>query len=174
MILRQSLVRPVVLGSRSSKFFRFSVEIRACGVGILRSLYANVAPGGPFMMRQRLQRFLPIVLVALVVQIFAPIGASWAAAAAVGDPLRLGEICHSEAVSIPQQDDQNGDPRVHESYCWLCCAAQAGASLDTPKLATVAVPYRAAAPVAWCDQATGPARELSGSNAQARAPPPLM
>jgi len=38
-------------------------------------------------MRKRLRNFLPIVLLALVVQIFAPIGACWAASIAASDPL---------------------------------------------------------------------------------------
>jgi hypothetical protein len=126
------------------------------------------------MKRHRLPRFLPIVLIALLVQIWAPIGASWAVAAAAGDPLRSVEICHSEPVSIPLQDDQSGDPRVHESFCWICCAAQAGASFDTPKLVVVVAPYRGAAPVAWREQVSGPARARLCSNAQARGPPLWM
>ena len=38
-------------------------------------------------MRRRFQKYLPIVLVALMVQIFAPIGACWAAAVVASDPL---------------------------------------------------------------------------------------
>ena len=57
---------------------------------------------GPFiwqaLMRQRLQAFLPIVLIALMVQILAPIGAAWAAALVKADPLRGVEICHSQPV----------------------------------------------------------------------------
>ena len=40
-----------------------------------------------FAMRRRLNNFLPIVLIALLVQIFAPIGACWAASIAASDPL---------------------------------------------------------------------------------------
>ncbi len=37
-------------------------------------------------MRRRLRKFFPIVLIALTVQIFAPIGACWAASIAASDP----------------------------------------------------------------------------------------
>ena len=48
-------------------------------------------------MRRRLKNFLPIVLIALVVQIFAPIGACWAASIAASDPLAAAVICHGNA-----------------------------------------------------------------------------
>jgi hypothetical protein len=38
-------------------------------------------------MRSRLQKFLPVVLIALAVQVLAPIAACWAAAIAMSDPL---------------------------------------------------------------------------------------
>ena len=44
-------------------------------------------------MRKRLKNFLPIVLIALLVQIFAPIGACWAASIAASDPLAGAVIC---------------------------------------------------------------------------------
>ena len=47
------------------------------------------------LMRRRLQKFLPIVLLALMVQILAPIGACWAAAVAVSDPLGSAVIWRS-------------------------------------------------------------------------------
>ena len=43
-------------------------------------------------MRRRYHKYLPIVLIALMVQIFAPIGACWAAAVAVSDPLAAASI----------------------------------------------------------------------------------
>ena len=41
-------------------------------------------------MRARLQKFLPIVLLALAMQVLAPIAACWAAGQAVADPLGAG------------------------------------------------------------------------------------
>ena len=79
-------------------------------------------------MRARLQKFLPIVLLALVMQVLAPIAACWAAGQAVADPLAAGVICHS----VSEQggpNDQTGSPTAHAGACALCCLAQANASL---------------------------------------------
>ena len=125
-------------------------------------------------MRRRLQKYLPIVLIALTVQILAPIAASWAAAMAVADPIGAAEICHSLPASDQAQGDQGADPRAHDGACPICCVAQASASLDTPQAVVVALPYRAVASVVWHDQAFAPARSSIGSNAQARGPPLSM
>ena len=120
-------------------------------------------------MRRRFQKFLPIILIALVVQILAPIGATWAAAIAAGDPLNAAPICHGGQGGVPTHDDQNG--RAHDGACSVCCAAQAGASLDTPKAVAAAVPYRAAARVSWRDEAASLLPVRASSHAQARGPP---
>jgi hypothetical protein len=122
-------------------------------------------------MRERFQRFLPIILIALVVQILAPVGATWAAAIAAGDPLSAAPICHGGEGGLPAQSDPNG--RAHDGVCSVCCAAQAGASLDTPKAATVAVPYRVVARVIWRDESVDFLPVRAGSHAQARAPPTI-
>lgn len=49
-------------------------------------------------MRRRLQFYLPVFLLALMAQIFAPIGASWMSAAGLSDPFAAfggSAICHS-------------------------------------------------------------------------------
>lgn len=123
-------------------------------------------------MRRRFQRYLPIVLIALMVQIFAPIGACWAAAVAVSDPLATAEICHDSGTAAGQTGDQSGgEHREHGSACAICCLASAGASIDAPTLAAVSHPYRATARVIWHEQAADLAAFRTGSNAQARAPP---
>jgi len=122
-------------------------------------------------MRRRLQKYLPIALIALMVQIFAPIGASWAAAIAASDPLRTAEICHDSASAGDQQDNQTGQHNEHGNACALCCLASASASIDTPNIEVLAVPYRETAHVAWHDQTVDVAGSRTGSNAQARAPP---
>jgi hypothetical protein len=125
-------------------------------------------------MRRRLQKFLPVVLLALVVQVLAPIGASWAAALGASDPLQAAGICHSGAAGPAQDGVPDNGPGPHSAACGVCCLVQASAALAAPKVATVATPYRMAAPVVWLDQATEPARSFVGSNAQARAPPLSM
>jgi len=122
-------------------------------------------------MRQKFRRFLPAFLIALTVQILAPIGATWAAAITASDPLSGALICHGNQQGIASDDEQNGGGRAHDGACSLCCAAQAGASLDSPQPATVAVPYRVAARIIWRDAAPSSMSARVGSHAQARAPP---
>src|ERR1700736_5889627 len=101
------------------------------------------------LMRRRLQKFLPIVLVALVVQILAPIAACWAAGIAASDPLGSAFICHDNAASAPSQSDQGGDRRAHNGACAICCFAQAAAAIDTPRQAAVAAPHNEPEHVVW-------------------------
>jgi hypothetical protein len=120
-------------------------------------------------MRQRLQKYLPIVLIALMVQILAPVAACWAAAIAASDPLRISEICHDSGSGVPgQPGDQSNE---HGGGCAVCCLASASASLDTPMPVAFSVPYRATAGVVWHEQSADLSTFRVGSNAQARAPP---
>ena len=122
-------------------------------------------------MRRRLEKFLPIVLIAVMVQILAPIGACWAAAIAASDPLQA-EICHTD-LGQGGTSDQSGQHHAHDGACAICCAAHAGAALDTPQFAAVPAPLRAAALIVWRDRANDLPWARIGSNAQARAPPHL-
>jgi hypothetical protein len=123
-------------------------------------------------MRRRLTKFLPIVMIALMVQIFAPIAACWAAAITASDPLGTATICRDTSGAADQQGGQGVPQHQHGAACSLCCLAGTGAGLDTPKLTVLASPQRAIVPVAWCDrQANNVAAFRTGSNAQARAPP---
>jgi Protein of unknown function (DUF2946) len=120
-------------------------------------------------MRRRFQKFLPIILIALVVQILAPVGATFAAAIAASDPLSAAPICHGGEGGLPTHGDPNG--RAHDGVCSVCCAAQAGASPDTPKAAISPVPTRVAARIIWRDESVDLPPARAGSNSQARAPP---
>ena len=120
-------------------------------------------------MRQRLRGFFPILLIALMVQILAPIGATWTAAVAASDPLRGLEICHSDPSGAPASDDQSGQ-HVHDA-CALCCAAQAGAALDAPQPVAFAAPILEGRRVVWHASTFMLAASRVGSNAKARAPP---
>jgi hypothetical protein len=121
-------------------------------------------------MRRRLRKFLPIVLIALTVQIFAPIAACWAASIAASDPLSAAQICSGGSGSAAGHIDQNGDHRAHDGSCSICCVAQASASADTPQT-TVLAPYREPARVVWLERAPDRFGSRTGSHAQARAPP---
>ena len=124
-------------------------------------------------MRRRLQKFLPIVLIALVVQILAPIAACWATGMAASDPLQAAFICHDNAASLPAQGDQGSEHRAYGGSCSICCVAQAATAIDTPQEAAVTAPYRRPERVVWRDQAPELPGVRTGSNAQARAPPQL-
>jgi Protein of unknown function (DUF2946) len=122
-----------------------------------------------FAMHRRLKNFLPIVLIALAVQIFAPIGACWAAGIAASDPLAAAVICHGNGASTPGKADPNGH-RAHDGCCSVCNVLQTGAPVDTPEAATAAI-ARPSGQVVWHEFAAGPTRSRAGCHAQARAPP---
>ena len=118
-----------------------------------------------------LKNFLPIVLVALAVQIFAPIGACWAASIAASDPLAGAVICHGSATPGAGQTDQNGH-RAHDGCCSVCSVLQSGAPIDVPEIAAIDI-YRVAEQVAWFEFAFRITNARAGSHAQARAPPAI-
>jgi Protein of unknown function (DUF2946) len=123
-------------------------------------------------MRRRLRKFLPIVMIALLVQILAPIAACWAAGIAISDPLAAAVICHDNSAQTNGGRDQTGGHQAHDGSCSLCCAAQAAASADTPQ-ATLAAPYRHGLRVVWHHAALELPGSPAGSHAQARAPPSI-
>jgi len=118
---------------------------------------------------RRLNRYVPIFLIALMVQIVAPIGASWAFASAVSDPLAAAEICLSHA---PASGDEGGQQQTHDASCLICCVFNTGAaSFSTPESATWAAPYHPVSQIVWRDRDPQLADSCIGSNAKARAPP---
>ncbi|MCP3470272.1 DUF2946 domain-containing protein [Bradyrhizobium sp. CCGUVB1N3] len=123
-------------------------------------------------MRARLQKFLPLVLLALAMQVLAPIVACWAAGLAVADPLQNAVICHSTDASGAGAAGQTNLPATHAGSCSICCLAQANATLDSPQ-PTSANPLRRAEPVLWHEQAAPAVTSHGRSNARARAPPQL-
>jgi hypothetical protein len=122
-------------------------------------------------MRRRLKKFLPIILIALVVQIFAPIGACWAASIAASDPLAGAVICHGNGAPGAGQADQTTH-RAHDGCCSVCSVLHSGAPVDVPPMAVTDV-ERVAEQVAWLDSAFRLTNARAGSHAQARAPPAI-
>jgi hypothetical protein len=123
------------------------------------------------MRRRRLRKYIPIFLVALAIQILAPIGASWAAAASVSDPLAALEICHGSPDAAPGDNGQ-GDRSGHEADCQLCCALNASHSTDTPRIATQATPpHREVEVILSGYEAPLLLPVRTGSNSLARGPP---
>jgi hypothetical protein len=125
-----------------------------------------------FVMRKRLKKFLPVVLIALVVQIFAPIGACWAASIAASDPLAAAVICHGNAPSTSGETDQTGH-RAHEGCCSVCSVLQTGAPVGGPQIAEIISVDRQHTSVAWLEFTPDRFASRAGSHAQARAPPSI-
>ncbi len=123
------------------------------------------------MMRRRLKKFLPIVLIALIVQIFAPIGATWAASIAASDPLAAAAICHGNAPGQPS--DQTGGHRAHDGCCSVCSVLHTGAPVDAPQTAAAIAVDRQPERVVWLAFMAERFASRAGSHAQARAPPQL-
>ena len=123
-------------------------------------------------MRARLKNFLPIVLLALVVQIFAPIGACWAASIAASDPLAAVAICHGNGAAPADQSGQPGH-RAHDGCCSVCSVLQTGAPVDVPQIAAVAAVDRQVARVVWIAFTPERFAARAGSHEQARAPPAI-
>ncbi|MDB5547377.1 MAG: hypothetical protein JWP21_824 [Tardiphaga sp.] len=120
-------------------------------------------------MRRRLGRLLPIVLLALLVQIVAPVGACWAASIAASDPLHSATICSS----IEKADLADPGNTVHhkrDGSCSACCVTHAGAPIGSP-VAAIATPERHAYRVAWRAYRPDAMAARESSHAQARAPP---
>jgi hypothetical protein len=122
-------------------------------------------------MRRRLELYIPIVLLAVLVQLFAPIAAFRAFAYAANDPLSLATVCSDRSSS---RDDQTGPSNTqhHHDECCAFCAAGHGGSLavDAPVQIFVAL-QRQYQRVSWLEAAYPTPTVRVGSNAQARAPP---
>jgi len=123
-------------------------------------------------MRRLMGRFFPIVMIAIWVQLFAPIGASWTMAAAM-DPIGSAPICSGASSA---QHDQSAPAGPHQSYpdcCSLCLVVHSGAApLKSPEPAIVTI-VRLPQQVAWFEQAIALPSNERGSHAQARAPPSI-
>jgi Protein of unknown function (DUF2946) len=124
-------------------------------------------------MRRRLKNFLPIVLIALAVQIVAPIAACWAASIAASDPLSAAVICHGNGGAAASQDDQSGALGAQRGCCALCGVLHTGAAVDPPQTAILLTFERQVTSVAWHELSLDPAVSRAGSPEQARAPPAL-
>src|SRR5947199_8253898 len=81
-----------------------------------------------FAMR-RLKNFLPIVLIALVVQIFAPIGACWAATIAASDPLAGAVICHGNAAPVQGRPTRPATALMTDAVRFAACCRLARRSI---------------------------------------------
>jgi hypothetical protein len=125
-------------------------------------------------MRRRLEVFIPIVLLAILVQLMAPIAAFRVVANAVSDPLYMATICSGMASSQDASPTAPAKTQHDDANCCAFCGGGHGGTVavDPPPLVFVTL-QRQYQLVAWLE-AAGPAPAARvGSNAQARAPPQL-
>ena len=124
-------------------------------------------------MRRWLKQLFPIVMLAVLVQILAPIGTIRAAGAAL-DPFSSIPICSAHVDSgenSSSQDNPSGNSSSsHAMCCPLCAVGQALAMPPVDPFASLAAPasYRA---LAWIAPDHAPSLEQALGHAQARGPP---
>ena len=123
-------------------------------------------------MRQRLKNFLPIVLIALMVQVFAPIGVCWADSIAASDPLAGAVICHGNGDAPAGGQGDQTSPRAHHGCCSVCSVLHTGAPVDAPRTSAIIGFHRQSAPAVWNEFKSDLFASRAGPHTQARAPPP--
>ena len=121
-------------------------------------------------MRRQMGKFLPVVMIAIWVQLFAPIGAYWTMAATM-DPFALAPICAPSLAGKSGPATPAGQQQSHPDCCQLCVVTHSGAApLPSPE-PIVATIVRSPQQIAWLDQRFDLPSGQRGSHAQARAPP---
>ena len=124
-------------------------------------------------MRRRLEVFVPIVLLSILVQLIAPIAAFRVVAAAASYPLYMASICTEMASSPDAQTAPAESQHDHGDCCVFCAAGHGGSiAIDPPSHIFVSL-QRLYQRVCWLAAADPMPTVRVGSNAQARAPPPL-
>ena len=123
-------------------------------------------------MRRRLEGFVPIVLLAILVQLLAPIAAFRVVAYATNDPLYMASICAEMASSSDAKTAPARTQHAHEC-CAFCGAGHAVAvAIDPPPVIFVTL-QRQFQRISWLEAAEPMPAIRVGSNTQARAPPQL-
>jgi hypothetical protein len=124
-------------------------------------------------MRRRLELFIPIVVLAVLVQLIAPIAAFRVVAYATSDPLYLASICTETSSSSAAQTAPAKTQHDHGECCAFCGAGH-GASIAfaSPPLIFVTL-QRQYQQISWLEAADPMPTIRVGSNTQARAPPSL-
>jgi len=123
-------------------------------------------------MRRRLDLLIPIVLLAILVQLMAPIAAFRAFAYAANDPLYIASICAGMGAAADNAQTAPANTQHDRGDCCAFCAGSHGGAtaLAPPPLIFVTL-QRHYERLSWLE-ATEPTPTVRvGSNAQARAPP---
>ena len=124
-------------------------------------------------MRRRLQNYLPVFLIALMVQVLAPIAACWMAVVAASEPGSFAQICRGGAAAATEQGNPGEQQRDRCSACPACCLADAGGSGDIAGIDAFSTVHREPERIVWCNQVPAARSARDGSNGQARAPPTI-
>jgi Protein of unknown function (DUF2946) len=122
-------------------------------------------------MRRRLELYIPIVFVAIMVQLLAPIAAFHVVAYASADPLYMASICEHTASSADVQSAPIRGQQEHGNCCAFCGAGLGGtvAVVSPPHIfVTLQRQYQR---LSWLEAAETMPVVRIGSNTQARAPP---
>jgi Protein of unknown function (DUF2946) len=125
------------------------------------------------VMRRRLETFIPIVMLAVLVQLMAPIAAFRVVAHATTDPLYLASICSGMTSASDARTDPAGTQHHHGDCCAYCVGSHGGAvAVDPPPLIFVNL-QRQYQQISWLEATEAIPVFRVGSNTQARAPPLL-
>ena len=123
-------------------------------------------------MRRRLEIFIPIVLLSMMVQLLAPIGAFRAVAHAVSDPLYMAAICSGMASSQDASPATTAQAPHGANCCGFCSVGHGGAvAVDPPPVFVVL--QQQYHRIAWLEAESLMPPARPGSHAQARAPPSI-
>jgi hypothetical protein len=123
-------------------------------------------------MRERLENFIPILLLVVLVQLFAPIAALRVVAYAATDPLYMASICSGMTSATDVPATPSGTAHAHGD-CAFCPSSHGGANaLDPPRPLFVSL-QRSYQLISWLEAADPVPAIRAGSNAQARAPPSI-
>ena len=123
-------------------------------------------------MRRRLEHLIPIVLVAILVQLMAPIAAFRAFAYAANDPLSMASIC--SGMGTAADDAQTAPAKTQHDRgdcCAFCAGSHGGATALAPPPLIFVTLQRQYQRLSWLEAAELMPTVRVGSNAQARAPP---
>lgn len=124
-------------------------------------------------MRRRLELLIPIVLLAIAVQLFAPIAAFRAFAYAANDPLYMASICSEMGAAANDAQTAPAKTHHHNGDCCAFCAGGhgGGTALQPPPDPVFVSLQRQYQRISWLEAAEAMPAARVGSNAQARAPP---
>ena len=124
-------------------------------------------------MRRRLEAFIPIVMLAVLVQLMAPIAAFRVVAYATTDPLYLASLCSGMASASETPSDPASTQHQHGDCCAFCVGSHGGAVAADPPPPIFVSLQRSYQQISWLEAAEAMPVFRVGSNAQARAPPSI-